>query len=138
MIDGVLVRLIILFALGGLAILAYRLLRRWQVRRTVAFAPGDPLLSARRPGVPAILYFTAPTCVPCKTRQRPALCRLADELGEGVQIIEVNALEQPDAADRWGVLSVPTTFVLDRQGRPRQINYGVTGVEKLRQQLQGL
>lgn len=131
-------RLIVLLLLSGAAVLVYQGLRRWQVRRMAPFAPADPLLSARRPDVPAILYFTSPHCVPCKTQQRPALQRLLADLGENVQVIEVNALEQPDAADRWGVLSVPTTFILDRRGQPREINYGVTGVDKLKHQLQGL
>jgi thiol-disulfide isomerase/thioredoxin len=133
--EGIGERLILLITLVALAFVAYQGVRRWQVQRVAAFAPRDPLLNGLRPGVPAILYFTTPICAPCKTQQRPALQRLVQELGEQVQIIEVNALEQPDAADRWGVLSVPTTFILDRQGRPRQINHGVAGAEKLKQQL---
>ncbi len=131
-------RLIILMVLGILAVGTYRLLQRAQVRHAVHLAPVDPLLAALRPGVPAILYFTSPTCVPCKMQQRPAIQRLLNEMGDGVQVIEVDALEQPDAADRWGVLSIPTTFILDRQGQPREINYGVTRVEKLKHQLQSL
>jgi thioredoxin-like negative regulator of GroEL len=131
-------RFIILVLISLAAALAYRLFRRWQVQRVTYFALVDPLLAARRPDVPAILYFTSPTCVPCKTQQRPALQRLLAELGDAVQVIEVNALEQPDAADRWGVLSVPTTFILDKQGQPRDINYGVARVETLKHQLQGL
>jgi thiol-disulfide isomerase/thioredoxin len=131
-------RLIILIVFGALAVLAYQLLRRWQVRHAAHLAPLDPLLAALRPGVPAILYFTSPTCIPCKMQQRPAIQRLLSEMGDGVQVIEVDALEQPEAADRWGVLSIPTTFILDRQGQPREINYGVARAEKLKHQLQGL
>ncbi|MBN2303082.1 MAG: thioredoxin family protein [Anaerolineae bacterium] len=131
-------RLLILAVLAALVALAYTVFRRWQVMRVARFAPGDPLLAARRPDTPAILYFTAPTCAPCRMRQRPALARLLDEWGDRVQVIEVNALDQTDAATRWGVLSVPTTFILDRQGRPRQVNYGVAGTDKLKGQLAGL
>ena len=88
-----------------------------------------------RPGIPTILYFTTPQCAPCQRQQRPAISRLLDELGDGVQVIEVNALEQPDAADRWGVLSVPTTFVLDGRGRPQDVNYGVAATDKLKRQI---
>jgi thiol-disulfide isomerase/thioredoxin len=116
--------------------LACRGLRCWQVQRAVQIAPHDPLLASMRHGIPAILYFTTPTCAPCKTQQRPALQHLLSELGDQVQVIEVNAFENPDAADRWGVLSVPTTFILDAQGRPREINHGVAGADKLKQQLQ--
>ena len=51
------------------------------------------------------------------------------------QIIEVDASERMDLASEWGVMSVPTTFILDKSGRPRQINHGVTRAEKLLAQL---
>ena len=131
-------RIVILAGLVVLSFAAYRLLQFCQVRRAAGIAVCDPLLANMRRGVPAILYFTTPTCAPCKTQQRPALQRLVTELGDQVQVIEVNALEQPDAADRWGVLSIPTTFILDGQGRPRQVNHGVTGASTLKHQLQNL
>jgi protein-disulfide isomerase-like protein with CxxC motif len=40
-------------------------------------------------------------------------------------------------ANEWGVMSVPTTFILDKDGRPRQINHGVARAEKLLAQLKG-
>lgn len=86
-------------------------------------------------GRPAILYFTAPNCMPCKTTQRPALQRLVEEIGDAVQIIEVDASEQIQLADYWGVLSVPTTFVIDAKGEPQQINHGVRLTDKLLNQL---
>jgi thioredoxin 1 len=72
---------------------------------------------------------------PCKTIQRPALRRLEATLGDRLQIVEINAQEQPDLARQWGVLSVPTTFLLDSQGKTRHVNYGVTPTEKLLAQL---
>jgi thiol-disulfide isomerase/thioredoxin len=88
-----------------------------------------------RLGVPAVLYFTTPQCVPCKTIQRPALQRLKEHLGDRVEVIEVNAQERPDLASRWGVLSVPTTFILNASGQPVHINHGATRAEKLVQQV---
>lgn len=93
-------------------------------------------LESIRPGIPVILYFTTPTCAPCKTIQRPALARLKDRLGDGLQVIEVDASARPDLADYWGVLSVPTTFIIDRRGRPRRVNHGVAGAEKLFKQIE--
>ncbi len=87
-------------------------------------------------GTPAILYFTTPTCVPCKTVQRPALQQIKNQMGPRLQVIEVDAAARPDLAADWGVLSVPTTFLLDSKGRPRHVNHGVTRAEKLQQQLQ--
>lgn len=87
------------------------------------------------PGVPAILYFTTPTCMPCKTVQRPAIQEVQQALGDQIQIIEIDASQRLDLANEWGVMSVPTTFILDKNGRPRQINHGVARAEKLLAQL---
>jgi thiol-disulfide isomerase/thioredoxin len=87
-------------------------------------------------GQAAIVYFTTPNCTPCKTIQRPALESLKKKLGERLQIIEVDASQRPDLAQDWGVLSVPTTFVIDSTGSPRHVNHGATSVEKLTDQLE--
>ncbi|GAB4548288.1 MAG: hypothetical protein Fur002_25100 [Anaerolineales bacterium] len=89
-------------------------------------------------GSPAILYFTTPDCAPCKTVQRPALNELQELLGAGLQVIEVNAVEQSHLASAWGVLSVPTTFVLDKNGKARHVNHGVARAEKLLDQIKSL
>ena len=88
-----------------------------------------------RPGKPAILYFTTPDCAPCKTIQRPALRAVQSRMGDRLQVIEVNAYEQPGLAKEWGVLSVPTTFIIDATGRPRHVNHGVTPAERLIEQI---
>jgi thioredoxin 1 len=92
-------------------------------------------LAAFQPGKPALVYFTTPTCAPCKTVQRPAIRRLQDVLGERLQVVEIDAAGDPHTAQEWGVMSVPTTFLIDANGRPRHINHGVTTAEKLMQQL---
>jgi hypothetical protein len=48
-----------------------------------------------------------------------------------VQVIEVDAQDNAALAREWSVLSVPTTFVLDRDGIPRQVNHGFASTEKL-------
>lgn len=88
-----------------------------------------------QPGIPAILYFTTPDCAPCKTIQRPALARVQNSLGDRLQVVEVNTYEHPELAKEWGVLSVPTTFIIDASGQPRHVNYGVTPADKLIEQL---
>ena len=128
-------RLVFALALLAVGLFAYRFVIAQQIKRATALVPSDPLLQGIRQGVPTILYFTTPTCAPCKTQQVPALERLRDELGEAVQIVQVDATEQPDAATRWGVLSVPTTFVIDERGTTIAVNHGVAPTEKLREQL---
>lgn len=90
------------------------------------------------PNKPVIVYFTTPDCVPCKTVQRPALDKIKTLLGEELQVIEIDASERPDLAKRWGVMSVPTTFLLDARGEARYVNNGVARVEKLMEQVQTL
>ena len=90
------------------------------------------------PNKPVLVYFTTPDCVPCKTVQRPAIERILSMLGEQLEVIEINAYEQPDLAKSWGVMSVPTTFVLDARGEARYVNNGVVRAEKLLEQIQTL
>ncbi len=88
-----------------------------------------------KPGGPAVLYFTARGCLPCQTVQRPALNELMARWDGRLQVLEVDALEHPDLADSWGVLAVPTTFVIDSRGRPRRVNHGVARLDRLAAQL---
>jgi thiol-disulfide isomerase/thioredoxin len=103
-----------------------------------AAAPTDPLLARLQANLPAILYFTTPTCIPCRTVQKPALIELQAELGAGIQVLEIDSLEQPEVADRWGVFSAPTTFILDREHKPQKVNRGVASAETLKKQLQAI
>jgi thioredoxin-like negative regulator of GroEL len=89
-------------------------------------------------GTPVLLYFTTPTCAPCKTMQRPAIQHLQEQVGARLQVVEVDASARPDLASQWGVLSVPTTFILDARGAPRHVNHGVATTDKLRQQIQDI
>ena len=131
------VRLIIALLLIALGVGLYWAWNRWQVwRLSHGHAANLPGLEGFRSGAPAILYFTTPDCVPCRTIQRPALERLRTELMDNLQVIEVDATGRPELADHWGVLSVPTTFIIDASGQPRRVNHGVASAAKLKQQLE--
>jgi thiol-disulfide isomerase/thioredoxin len=117
--------------IAGLVGLYYgvRALLLARARRGTAALPG------RTPGVPGIVYFTTPQCAACKAVQRPALAELKRRLADRVQIIEIDALARPDLARSWSVLTVPTTFVLDRDGRAVHVNAGVASTARLLDQL---
>ena len=138
-------------SLWALAIIAaglvlYRLVNRVILFRAQKAAQANPSgsendqggLPFTPAGKPVILYFTTPECVPCRTIQRPALARLQQQLGDRLQVVEVDAQERPDLASQWGVLSVPTTFIIDARGQVRQVNHGAARVEKLEKQLEGM
>jgi thiol-disulfide isomerase/thioredoxin len=131
-------RLILVGVLALVGVVAYHLFSRYHLKRAAGNAQTDPLLQALKPGIPAILYFTTPTCIPCRTQQQPALARLQAELGDGIQIIQIDATQNADAAERWGVFSAPTTFLLDIQRQVREVNYGVADTPKLKRQLDAL
>jgi thiol-disulfide isomerase/thioredoxin len=116
-------RLLILLVVVVMALVAWRQLQRRAERRRDADGLA-PL--GYRPGAPAVLYFTAPGCAPCESVQKPALQRVADRFGGRLQVLEVDANLQPRWADAWGVLAVPTTFLIDRTGRVRRVNHGPT------------
>lgn len=121
----------LLLCLGG--ILLYALYRQWHL---ASIASADSLLQGIDLSQPTIVYFTTPLCIPCKTQQQPALSRLRREIGDRLQLIQVDAALQPDVATRWGVQTAPTTFIIGRDGKPTAVNYGVADVALLRKQLQ--
>lgn len=125
-------RALILLAFAAVTLAAWWLLQR-RAARTQDVAQLTSI--GYRLGLPAILYFTAPGCAPCETVQKPALARMGERLRGRLQILEVDASEKPRLADAWGVLAVPTTFVIDSTGRPRRVNHGPTLERRLLAQL---
>jgi thiol-disulfide isomerase/thioredoxin len=124
----------LIWALGiiGAGLFLYRLANGVILAR----ARGKRLgLESVQPGTPVLLYFTTPTCAPCKTIQRPAIQKLQQQVGERLQVVEIDASARPEVASQWGVLSVPTTFIIDNQGRPRHVNHGVATADKLLKQV---
>lgn len=111
MYDRIVISLLI-FLLGWLA---YQGLSRLVLSRR---KKGDLLLDEHQTGKPAILYFGSPNCVPCKMIQRPALERLMDRWKDDIQLIEIDVTNRPGLTDAWGVLSLPTTFIIDAMGNP--------------------
>jgi thioredoxin 1 len=128
-------RLLLLALIGaGLACLWLGL--RWRTARFRRPHAADVLvrLAAVR-GSPLVLAFTTPECVPCRTVQRPALEELTRRYHGRLQVREVDATAAPELADRFGVMTVPSTVLIDPRGEVLAINYGVARAEKLAAQL---
>ncbi|MCA9889112.1 MAG: thioredoxin family protein [Anaerolineae bacterium] len=124
--------MLILLAVGYVA---FWLFKRHNLQQASEQATQDPLLMDAPINRATIVYFTTPGCIPCQTQQQPALSRLQAAIGDTINIIKVDASQDPEAAQRWGVMSAPTTFVLDRTGKALAVNYGFADENKLRQQL---
>jgi len=147
MTDEILYRIALTLGIGFLGLLIYWLMNRLILyRASRASTPSDhesdtwgiPGVENIGAGKPLLLYFTTPDCAPCKTMQRPAIERVWQLMGECLQVVEVDASTQPEIASRWGVLSVPTTFIIDTDGKPRHVNHGVANADKLIKQLETL
>ena len=147
MMNDILFRIALAIGIASLGLLLFWLLNRLILFRASRASTTTNLQSEtwelpgdKNPGTgkPLLLYFTTPDCAPCKTVQRPAIERVWQQMGDCLQVVEVDASTQPEIASRWGVLSVPTIFIIDSDGKPRHVNHGVTTTDKLIKQLETL
>ena len=121
-------RLLIVALLLALIVVIPWLVRSWlgrRTRRTLSTASWDG------GAAPAILAFSTPTCAECRVRQAPALEIVKATLGDTIQIVKVDALAQPEIASQFGVLTVPSSAVIDRMGKPVAMNHGFAPAERL-------
>jgi hypothetical protein len=131
-VTSVLAPLLALLVLGGAAC-ALALQRRWQRRLLGTARPGTPMHGTG--AVPDILYFTGVNCTVCHVAQRPALARLRDLIHD-IAIRELDVAVDRDAARHYRVMTLPTTVVLDSQGRMTAVNAGFANESVLREQVE--
>lgn len=85
---------------------------------------------------PTIVHFSAEWCGPCA-----AVRKVVDEVCAelpAVAHLEIDIDANPEAARRLSVLSLPTTILFDRHGRPRYRTHGVPKAADLRSALEPL
>ena len=59
---------------------------------------------------PVIVDFWAEWCGPCRA-VAPVLDQIASERGDAIRIVKVNIDEEPELAQRYGILSIPTIML---------------------------
>jgi len=82
-----------------------------------------------------ILAFSSADCRQCHEMQIPALQRVLDARGSNVSIAEVDAPNSPELAQRYRVLTLPSTVIMDAAGRAHAVNYGFANTQRLLDQV---
>lgn len=129
-------RFLILLAVTIVVLGGWSLLRLWRTVKLRSLAAYAPLSKFVPAGKAAVVAFTAPYCRDCDTLQAPALARLQAGLRESVTVTTLSALENPDLVDQLGILTVPSTVVVDARGNVKHLNLGYASETRLRKQLE--
>ena len=131
---------VVILAMGvAAALVVYALWRLWQRQRLATLrAVTAPIHvpAGVAGGKPTVLYFTTAECAQCRLQQTPILTQLQNKVD--VAVHKLDAIEQEALARVYGIMTVPTTVVLDPQLRPIAINHGVAPLGKLQGQVTGM
>lgn len=139
MSSAVVAGIAIVAALAAACVFGCVINRRSGVLRD-AKAPSDARLDTSDLGLseegPTVLHFSADWCGPCGAVRRVVDSVCADL--PDVAHVELDVDANPVAAKRLSVLSLPTTFIFDAQGRQRYRTAGVPKAADLQAALQPL
>lgn len=139
MSSSLVVVVAVLVAALGVAYVIGRLLtlRAGMLRATVENAAEVDTADLGLSGTgPTVVHFSAVWCGPCAGVRR-VVDQVCDELPK-VAHVEIDMDANPAAARRLSVLSLPTTFIFDADGRQRYRAAGVPKAADLRSALEPL
>jgi thiol:disulfide interchange protein len=95
-----------------------------------------PKATTAHPTRVRILAFSSEDCRQCHTHQAPVLRRIVEAKGEEVvSVINIDAPSSPELMQRYQVLTVPTTVLLDAHGKVHAVNHGFTNAYSLLRQV---
>lgn len=80
---------------------------------------------------PAIVYFWAPWCVPCKSLA-PVVEKFAADTAGTLTVVKVNADDHTDWAQRYGVSGLPTLLFM-KDGEPVKRLSGTQNLAKIQE-----
>jgi hypothetical protein len=130
--------LLVLIALGVAAIvLVVRAIWTGRLARLRVDSPSRfwSALGQRPDGRPALVVFSSAGCAACRTAQEPAVEAVASRLGGALRIMQVDIASQPQVGRVFGVMTAPSTVVLNAEGGVGSVNQGFAPAERLAGQL---
>jgi thiol-disulfide isomerase/thioredoxin len=130
----------VLIAAFGAAYVINRLIALRAGLKDTAVSAGSTVVDTADLGLsgtgPTVVHFSAAWCGPCAGVRR-VVDEVCKELPQ-VAHVEIDMDANPDAARRLSVLSLPTTFIFDADGRQRYRAAGVPTAADLRSALDPL
>jgi len=112
--------------------------RRRAALAALPFVDNQSVAADSQQALIRILAFMSEDCRQCHQMQTPVLQRVVEARGERVYVEEIDAPGSPELTQRYKVLTVPTTVVLDARGYVHAINYGFANTQKLLEQVDAL
>ena len=106
----------------------YRLVQYMQIKKA---ARNSDLPPGFIPGTTAVVVFSSPNCSVCKTVLIPTLSALKQLPEINIQVIELDIIQHAGISKEWGIMSVPTMYILDANGKPIFVNNGVMPQKRL-------
>lgn len=128
-------RVLISFALIVTLVIAYRWFQA--VHRMRISAHAVRVTQGSDLQLPSLIYFWGHHCAPCVT-QAQFLQQLPQQMMRHISLHKIDAEEEQELAASYGVFTLPTTMLLDRQGSVRHVNYGLADAKKLASQLESV
>ncbi len=113
--NPALLRLLIVVGLAVTSFVGFRLWKAWSLRRSTR-----RMQAMGETGHVSLMYFSGPNCAQCTAQE--AVIREVESRQPAVQFTSYDASVDVVVASRVGVMSVPTTVVLDDTGRVRARN----------------
>lgn len=127
-------RLALLLGLICVSALVVWLVRRWVAARAAARAGAAllPGLALEHPGAPTVVYFYGAGCPACPTQRAAIEALRAERL---LNLVPIDAAADHRLVEWAGVLTVPSTALVDAAGRLQRVNHGFRSRADLAEQL---
>ena len=133
-------RLILIAIVAIATVVAIKAMSAWTRARTRTIQsqlPAWEALGDMPDGRPTLIAFSSPSCASCHTAQAPAIDLAQQRRGaDQLRVINVDVAGQPNVANAFGVLTVPSTVVIGADGSQIvAINHGFAPSTRLLEQL---